>query len=281
MAAVPIWKDVFVTLGTGDSTQYRITIPDTGDVIYSGKAFKRPGETNIYARINDVCADYIENVLPTLSQAEFTRITLPVTFKVQLKQGTQWGDITTAQFINDWSYDYGYDAATMGMSFPINGHIDARMPIVWTGLNVSEVTATITFKDGTIAQVIIAVAISNDFNADFNADFSRSVRSAGSGTAVFLRMPGIMLPRSPWEIPHGRLSPIVRNMHSIMSMPMVVGTPSSLRGIPWRQTPSRGTPGRWSMITGTFRTEGLTTMLTRSLKDSHYTPGGCLETKVR
>ena len=205
MAAVPIWKDVFVTLGTGDSTQYRITIPDTGDVIYSGKAFKRPGETNISARINDVCADYLENVLPILSQAEFTRISLPVTFKVQLRQGTQWVDIATAQFLNDWSYDYSYDATTMGMSFPINGHIDARMPIVWTGLNVSEVTATITFKDGTTAQVIIAVAISNDFNADFNADFSRSVRSAGSGTAVFLpdawdNVAKITVGNSTWEV---------------------------------------------------------------------------------
>ena len=68
-------------------------------------------------------------------------------------------------------YDYDYDAATMGMSFPINGRIDSRMPIVWTGLNVSEVTATIRFQDGTTAQVIISVAISNDFNSDFNDDF--------------------------------------------------------------------------------------------------------------
>ena len=93
----------------------------------------------------------------------------------------------------------------MGMSFPINGHIDARMPIVWTGLNVSEVNATITFKDGTTAQVIIAVAISNDFNADFNADFSRSVRSAGSGTAVFLpdawdNVSKITVGNSTWEV---------------------------------------------------------------------------------
>ena len=213
MAIVPIWKDFFAQLGGA----YRIIVADTEDVIYSGYAVPKPGETSAQVRINDICADYLDNVLPTLSQAEFTRITLPVTFKVQLKQGTQWGDITTAQFINDWSYDYGYDAATMGMSFPINGHIDARMPIVWTGLNVSEVTATITFKDGTTAQVIIAVAISNDFNADFNEDFSndfnadfnedfsRSVRSAGSGTAVFFpdaweNVAKITVGNSTWEV---------------------------------------------------------------------------------
>lgn len=184
--AVPIWKDVFVTLGTGDSIQYRITLSDTGDVIYSGKAFKRPGETNISARINDVCADYLENVLPTLSQAEFTRLNLPLTFAIQTLSGSTWSTISSVQFMNDWSYDYDYNPATMGMAFPINGKIDSRMPIVWTGYNVSSVNATIYFKDGTTAQVIIAVEISNDFNADFNADFSRSVRTAGSGTAVFL-----------------------------------------------------------------------------------------------
>ena len=205
MAAVPIWKDFFAQL----AGVYRIIVADTEDVIYSGYAQSKPGETSAQVRINDICADYLDNVLPTLSQAEFTRITLPVTFKVQLRvsgaQGYQWVDITTAQFINDWSYDYGYNAATMGMSFPINGHIDARMPIVWTGLNVSEVNATITFKDGTTAQVIIAVAISNDFNADFNADFSRSVRSAGSGTAVFLpdawdNVAKITVGNSTWEV---------------------------------------------------------------------------------
>lgn len=205
MAAVPIWKDFFAQL----AGVYRIIVADTEDVIYSGYAQSKPGETSAQVRINDICADYLDNVLPTLSQAEFTRITLPVTFKVQLRvsgaQGYQWVDITTAQFLNDWSYDYGYNAATMGMSFPINGHIDARMPIVWTGLNVSEVNATITFKDGTTTQVIIAVAISNDFNADFNADFSRSVRSAGSGTAVFLpdawdNVAKITVGNSTWEV---------------------------------------------------------------------------------
>ena len=74
----------------------------------------------------------------------------------------------------------------MGMSFPINGHIDSRMPRVWTGLNVSQVNMTIYYRNGTSAQVFIPIAISDDFNADFNSDFSHSVRAAGSGTAVFL-----------------------------------------------------------------------------------------------
>ncbi len=186
MAARPIWKDVYVTLGTGDSILYRVILSDTSEVIYAGRAYKRPGETNITARVNDICADYLVNVLPYLSQAEFTLITLPVTFLVQASSdGSAWTTKGTLQFLNDWSYDYGYDPATMGMSFPINGHIDPGMPIVWTGLSVTQVTITIYDTNGSSSQVIIPVAISDDFNADFNSDFSRSVRSAGSGTAVF------------------------------------------------------------------------------------------------
>lgn len=184
--ADPIWKDKVVNIGNVDSLFYRITLQDTAEVIYSGKAFKRPGADNILVKINDICADYLENVLPNLSQAEFSRLTLPVTFDVESSpDGATWTNKGSAQFIYDWSYDYGYNASTMGMSFPINGRIDSRMPIVWTGLNVSSVTATIYFTDGTSAQVIIAVEISNDFNSDYNDDFSHSVRSAGSGTAVF------------------------------------------------------------------------------------------------
>ena len=126
--AVPIWKDKFVNLGTGDSYLFRIILTDTSDVIYSGKAHKRPGETNNQIRINDICADYLVNVLPTISQAEFSEITIPVSFKVQTSSdGSTWTDKETIQFLNDWSYDYDYDPATMGMSFPINGHIGRQI----------------------------------------------------------------------------------------------------------------------------------------------------------
>ena len=182
--AIPIWKDYFVQIG-GDSVEYRIIL-DNGNVVYQGKAFRRPGDTEINIRINDICADYFTNVRPTLSQAEFTQLDLPLTFTIQEKVGNTWSDVEDVQFLNDWSYDYGYDPETMGMSFPVNGHIDSRMPIVYTGLNMTEVTATIYFRNGTSSQVIIPLVVTGDFNADFNDDFSRSVAAAGSGTAVFL-----------------------------------------------------------------------------------------------
>lgn len=182
--AVPIWKDYMVDL----SGVFRIKVDETGDVIYTGNAVAKPGELTAQVRINDICSDYLEHVLPTLNQAEFTRLTSP-TFKVQKRVpgpgGYQWVDVDSVQFLNDWSYDYDYDPATMGLSFPINGLVDVRMPIVWTGYEVSEVDATIYLRDGSSFQVIIPVEITADFNDDFNADFALEARAAGSGTAVF------------------------------------------------------------------------------------------------
>lgn len=189
MAIASIWKDYFVTLGKYDVIPFRIRVNDLqGDIIYTGKSHIRPGETDNTIRINDICADYLTNALPALSQAEFSELTFPLTFIVQtpIEPGSvHWDWVDTVQFINDWSYDDSYNPATMGMSFPVNGRIDSRQWLVYTAYNASTITATITFTNGTTSQVIIPVEISADFSDDINTDFARSARAAGSGTAVF------------------------------------------------------------------------------------------------
>lgn len=185
MAVAPIWKDHYVTLGTGDVMQYRIRVQDQGgEIIYNGTSHIKPGATENSIRINDICADYLTNALPALSQAEFSALSFPLNFLVEA-YGIEWKNVGEVQFLNDWSYDNSYDPATMGMAFPVNGRIDARQWLVYTAYNATSITATLTFSDGTTMQVVIPVAISADFNNDFNNDFAISARSAGSGTAVF------------------------------------------------------------------------------------------------
>lgn len=199
MAIAPIWKDHFVTLGGGDVIPFRIRVQDqSGDIIYNGKSHIKPGETNNSIRINDICADYLTNALPALSQAEFSELSFPLNFVVEAflqtaqDEDPDWEDVGEVQFMNDWSYDDSYNPATMGMSFPVNGRIDSRQWLVFTAYNASTITATLTFTDGTTSQVIIPIEIQADFNYDrfpdegiFNTDFARSARAAGSGTAVF------------------------------------------------------------------------------------------------
>lgn len=180
--ANPIWKDFYVNLGTADSVQFRILVGD--DVIYTGKAFKRPGQANNQIRINDICADYLVNTFPNLVGTTFT-VGEYVTFVIQTLSGSSWSTKASVQFDNNWSYDYGYNPARQGMSVPVNGHIDIRQWVVFTAYNASTITATIKLSDGSSFDVLIPVAISDDFNADFNNDFSQSVRSTQTGTAVF------------------------------------------------------------------------------------------------
>lgn len=179
----PIWKDYFVDFGQEDKLEYRILAD--GEEIYHGVAQGRPNEISLKIRINDICADYLEHSFPALVQKGFTTQGEPVTFLVQYKYGDRWDDVDSVQFYNDWSYDYGFNPATMGMSFCPNGRIDVRQWVMYSAFNASSITATITLRDGSHFDVIIPVEISADFNADFNSDFSKSVRATQTGTAVF------------------------------------------------------------------------------------------------
>ena len=181
--ANPIWKDYYVNLGTAESIQFRILVGE--DVIYTGKAYKRPGKTNNEIRINDICADFLENKFPSLQQSSFTGGNQPMSFIVQTLSGTTWSTKTTVQFDNNWSYDYDYDPTQMGMSFPINGRIDSKQWFVFTAYNAKTINARVKMLDGSALDIVIPVEISDDFNDDFNMDFSQSVRAAQTGTAVF------------------------------------------------------------------------------------------------
>lgn len=180
--AYPIWKDYFVNLGSDDSCQYRILV--NADVVYSGKAWKRPGHTDIMIRINDICADFLNHTLPNLSPEEFTELEYPIKFKVQKYTGS-WVDVTEVEFLNDWSYDYAYDVLTDGMAFPVNGKIDIKQWLTYTAYGVSTIVVTFVRRDGTRLTYSFPLEVAADFNADFNTDFLRSVQAAGGGTAVF------------------------------------------------------------------------------------------------
>jgi hypothetical protein len=145
MAAIPIWKDKIVDLGSA-SVQFRITAD--GVVIYSGKATARPGESTAKVRINDICADYLVNSLPSFIDRTFSPANLP-SFVVQKKPSSSWTTVTTVQFYPDWSYEYQFSGDVL--SFPINGRIDSRMAIFTSKKNItSNVSASYRSKTGSV-----------------------------------------------------------------------------------------------------------------------------------
>lgn len=180
--AHPIWKDYYISLGTASSYEYRILVE--GSIVYSGKAWKRPGSSSVQIRINDICADYLNHTLPNLSPEEFTELEYPIKFLVQINNGG-WGTVASVEFLNDWSYDYTYNVLTDGMAFPVNGKLDSRQWLTYTAYGVNAINMVVYNKDGSSIPVSRPLDIDGDFNSDFNTDFVRSVRAAGGGTAVF------------------------------------------------------------------------------------------------
>ena len=183
----PILKNYYVNLGNEESAEYVISY-DSGEgltAIYSGKAWKRPGESSNKICINDVCEDWINNTFPSLSEV-FNRQSVLVEFVVQkISTAGVYSEVARVRFINDWSYEIDHDPEKSGLAAPINGRMDARQWLLWTGLDVSMVEAKVTLTNGQSFMVYVPIEISADFSSDYNQDFAIATRSAGSGTAVF------------------------------------------------------------------------------------------------
>lgn len=170
----PIWKDYFVTLGTTSPIQYRILDADS-NVLYQGRAVTRPGDTSIKARINEVCADYLERVFLGMSPDRVLAMTLPVTFTVQVYSSGSWTTKDTVAFFPDWSYDNDYLASRDGFCFPVDGLLAPGQILVKTVYNEASETAVLHQKDGSTITIVVSVSHGADFNNDFNHDFARSI----------------------------------------------------------------------------------------------------------
>ena len=152
--AVPIWKDKEVTLGAADWYDFQIrTDSNSGEIIYTGRAYKRPGAANCVARVNDICVDYIQPKEPTSTPAVGGAVDGGVirAFVVQVYESGAWTDKETITFVNDWSYDPDFDHATAKcLSDPITGVLDARQYFLQTSLYANASNSfTIAFDGGT------------------------------------------------------------------------------------------------------------------------------------
>ena len=119
--AIPIWKDVDVALGTGDSVDFIIydKADNTGNIIYRGKSFKRPGQTFCSAKVNDILADYLKQQLV----ADVVNIRQPFSVYVGTSRKYQ------GEFFLCWDYETGSDNLDGFPNRPITGRIQVGTPI--------------------------------------------------------------------------------------------------------------------------------------------------------
>ena len=154
----PIWKDYYVDLGTGAYADFSVLMGSS--VIYTGRAYKRPGATKIEVRINDIVADYLDIYSPFDED-----ITDMNTCTIQVKVGSTTK--ATETFYNDWSYRDNFDYDTYGLSFPIDGYVDLRQHLLfsdpgWGGGGAEVYTeAEITYNSPR------PDFLATDFNRDF------------------------------------------------------------------------------------------------------------------
>lgn len=151
----PIWKDFYVTLdhdGAVSSADYAIE-DGAGHVLYTGRAYTRPGDTYPVIRVNDIMADYLRRGITFVGDTD----TAMVTFEVVVGEDNYGENILTA----DWSYDPDFDADNLGLNFPI---CDILLPGQLVPCTLG------TSGEGT-ASFVLYLAGGGDFNADFNSDF--------------------------------------------------------------------------------------------------------------
>ena len=182
----PIWKDYIVNLdeATGqsaaDAIDYAVALLDSGTVIYTGRAMRRPGAAHIPVCFNDICRPYLVAPRPRMEDGAFTPYVLPW-FRIDVGDEQEYDDV---QYLPDWSYDYGRTGEEALLSAPINGRVDPRQLLPVTVCQQAQVSFSLTYTDGTTETVTVQIAHARDFSDDFSADFATSEVRLGTGTAV-------------------------------------------------------------------------------------------------
>lgn len=181
MPIAPIWKDRTVQLSPSAAyTDYEIRIGSAaGSLLFSGRAYRRPGEAGTRARINDVCADYLASITPAPGQES-----LQVSETFATVVGGVAVDVVT--FVCDWSYNPDFDAATMDLAEPVTGELDNAQWLLFSVTSgAKEVPVRLTYRNGTTATVQAPVAMAADFgNVFFDGNYVTTADPLRSGTAV-------------------------------------------------------------------------------------------------
>jgi len=189
--ATPIWKDYAVDLGTTDGQAFTIydASDNTGNVIYKGKAYIKPGETNATVRVNDICADYLKQLITadlSASSAVYTGDTdVPATRAFSLYVGTT--RIANWVMYLNWEYkDGNIDKLNKTANDPITGRIQTGMKGPFSLLSMAT-SVYVTYSAGTGGGVFSYGRA--PFNLFYRASGSRLTLSASNASVAYQVIP--------------------------------------------------------------------------------------------
>lgn len=177
----PIWKDYYVmledTLENVPATGLLYRIEVDGNLVFTGRAFPAPDDSELYVRINDVLATYLTATMP-LDRTDRDYIAV----RVFAYKNTEWVRCHTDAYLyfrRDWSYDPTFDDDYA----PIRRILRRVSPLqylpVWADDGEFSMTAHFSTAEG-------------DYNLDFNGDYfvsgehSEEYDESGSGQWTFV-----------------------------------------------------------------------------------------------
>lgn len=134
----PIWQDVYFT-GATDTLDYYIAMDSgsaTRDIIYQGRAYLQPNQSNVKINISKICQNYLSNniedgnSIPTINNINANSMKR---FYIYNASGDT--QLSAYTYVYDWSY--GDLSADGILTKPINGHADSRMVKLGTSVEPS------------------------------------------------------------------------------------------------------------------------------------------------
>lgn len=125
MVIRPIWQDTILEV-TSKVFNYSITLDD--EIIFKGRAYKRPDAQYNTIKINKICEHYLYNEVDELMANDGTTLVANTTAfrKFNVINDDDGTLIETYGFLYDWSYE-NWDGRIKSMSRPINGHYTPGM----------------------------------------------------------------------------------------------------------------------------------------------------------
>lgn len=103
--AHPIWKDYIITIADLSSVDFWVEL--NGNRIYNGRAYRKPNAETIEIKINDICANYFANTLPSNfpnNGAQNENYILEFALKY-VDTNTETIITQQVEFYNDWSFN--------------------------------------------------------------------------------------------------------------------------------------------------------------------------------
>ena len=163
--ATPIWKGYTVSQQTKDGSLSYVIKCD-GVTIYTGKAYKRPGASDISFNIGDVCAPFLSsNAKIATAATGFMAINeMQRTFVVEDLSGSV---LATVDFNNDWSYSNKLPNKPYAAD-PVRAVVDPRQLLLASMYEASKVIVqtegsspqTQTLYDGDAVSGVVMVKLS-------------------------------------------------------------------------------------------------------------------------